>query len=54
MLQAYMRHQSRGKTAWRLEVRVIVVISAFILSFIVRIYYLNVRFIKYFAHILTT
>jgi len=41
------RHQYNGKTAWRFEVKVIVMV----IIFIVRIYYLKIRFVNGFARI---
>ena len=42
------RHHHSGKTVWRFEVKVIVMV----IIFIVRIYYLKMRFVKGFALIL--
>ena len=42
------RHHHSGKTVWRFEVKVIVMV----IIFIVRIYYLKTRFVKGFARIL--
>jgi hypothetical protein len=42
------RHHHNGKTVWRFEVKVIVMVKIFI----VRIYYLKMRFVKGFARIL--